>query len=60
MLEALRKITTVKTAQDAAVPDAREVFRKGVKQLGEIYDKEKGGFGKAPKFPQPGKTWTIW
>ncbi len=37
----------------ATAPD-KDVLARGLKQLTESYDDEHGGFGSAPKFPQPG------
>ena len=36
----------------ANLPDAT-LIRRGVKDLGRRYDDEHGGFGDAPKFPEP-------
>jgi len=34
---------------------SKSLLRKGYAMLVSSYDSDMGGFGKAPKFPQPGK-----
>ena len=53
MLDALQEAADVSSGWDAAMPDMSAI-RKCYQQLSKSYDSAMGGFGKAPKFPQPG------
>ena len=53
ILDALQGASDVSSELDAAMPD-NSAIRKCYQQLSKSYDSVMGGFGKAPKFPQPG------
>ena len=46
---------TVTMPEGAKLP-TRDCVHQSFRQLHERFDAEYGGFGKAPKFPQPSKT----
>nr|CAB3266516.1 spermatogenesis-associated protein 20 [Phallusia mammillata] len=52
IIEAIQKAIEVKTDSSASVPDM-ESCDKCAKQMSQNFDEELGGFGGAPKFPQP-------
>ena len=55
-IDALMKGTTIKPVSgDNYIPSTDDV-RKGLTQLANSYDSTLGGFGTAPKFPQPGNS----
>lgn len=54
ILEALTDAALVQAEGSTSVPDLRQCMQKCYLMLSKTYDEEKGGFGKAPKFPQPG------
>ena len=55
LLEAGEQITALLLTERAAAPAEPdgELLRRAVRQLGDSYDAEYGGFGSAPKFPGP-------
>ena len=53
ILDALQGASDVSPGLDAAMPDMSAI-RKCYQQLSKSYDSARGGFSKAPKFPQPG------
>lgn len=57
ILDALMRATQLQST-DTGLPGL-DVAGKCFKQLSDSYDSEFGGFGDAPKFPQPGKGFFI-
>ena len=53
LLDALLQGTAVQSQGSEILPP-EDCIQKGYEQMEKGFDKEKGGFGKAPKFPQPG------
>lgn len=54
ILDALSRGTMLTGASDLGIPGQESVL-KCYQMLKDSYDEELGGFGKAPKFPQPGR-----
>lgn len=54
IIEALKAAVKVKSTSDPS-PLGSEVMEKCFKQLTDSFDNQYGGFGGAPKFPQPGR-----
>ncbi|HET6793192.1 MAG TPA: thioredoxin domain-containing protein [Acidimicrobiales bacterium] len=55
LAEAVRDRTTLPsgTAGDGPGPDDRQILEGGYRTLRSVHDDDNGGFGRAPKFPQP-------
>ncbi|MEP4079107.1 thioredoxin domain-containing protein [Haloferula sp.] len=51
VVDELRKMTSAQASADKTLPDAA-LFKKTYDKLLASFDKEYGGFGKAPKFPR--------
>lgn len=54
ILDALMRATQLQSVESTGLPGP-EVAGKCYKQLIDSYDTDYGGFGEAPKFPQPGE-----
>jgi uncharacterized protein YyaL (SSP411 family) len=54
-MKALMENVTVTMPEGAKLP-SRDCIHQSFRQLHERFDAEYGGFGKAPKFPQPSKA----
>lgn len=52
LAEAVKEATTVEATTD--FPKVEQVVVRCYDHLEETFDKKLGGFGRAPKFPQPG------
>lgn len=53
IMDALQGASAISSGPDASLPDT-SVIHKCYQQLSKSYDTVMGGFGKSPKFPQPG------
>ena len=54
IVQALSQMDDTRSKTDSSVP-SKSLLKKGYAMLASSYDSDLGGFGKAPKFPQPGK-----
>ena len=53
-MEVLRNVVGVAHSEEEEGPPGSSCLQRAYKQLSERVDKQYGGFGSAPKFPQPG------
>lgn len=53
-MEALRKMVSVSPGEEGEGPPGSSCIQRAYQMLSSREDKEHGGFGTAPKFPQPG------
>ena len=56
ILEALQKATATKALSDAGSLPTESSINTCYRQLAQSFEPQYGGFGGAPKFPQPGKA----
>ena len=54
-MDVLRNIVGVAESEEGEGPPGSSCLQQALKTLGDREDKQYGGFGAAPKFPQPGK-----
>ena len=60
ILEILTQSMSLKAfSESGKCPPSPECIKNCVLELVSSYDKEYGGFGSAPKFPQPGKVYYL-